>query len=200
MPIKHPRAPKLDVSVVTPYLAQITQSHLTGPKGSLVGVTPDNLLCSEPHQNYFVEFPSILEGALLAQAAPKSWSYLLIAHMSGVGALEVSTTLNETGEEVVNQFVAVHHGTGAERILDALRSAEALPEVAAQDFELRVLQVPTLSFSALWLHAATQDILFPISIAMKALQAEHPYSESEILNFLQPLAATRAKNTLGEKF
>jgi len=189
MPIRNPIPPKLNARILTPYLTKITKSNLTKPPGQIVGTAPDDLRYSDPHRNYFVGLDSVIDGHLLDQAEPRSWRYLLIADTTGVGELEVASLPDDNSEEVVDRFVAIHHGKSAQYMLDALLTAESLPEVAKTDFELRYLQVPALYFFALWLHAPSENILIPTTDGIKALKQGTPYSEREVLDMLKPRAA-----------
>lgn len=189
MPIKNPPPPILNTRAVASHLGKIARSDLTGPPGLILGASPDKLRYSDPHRNYFVRLDSIINGDLLLDAEPKSWRYLVVEDTTGVGELEVATSPNELNEEVVDRFLAMHHGKSAQHTLDAIHEAESLPEVAKTDFELRFIQVPALYFFAVWLHAPSEDILIPTTNGIKALKQGKAYSEQDVLKILKPRAA-----------
>jgi len=188
MPIKNPKPPILNARVLAPHLGTISRSTLTGPPGQIFGMPPNTLQYSDPHRNYFVGLDSIIDGHLLEEAEPRSWRYLFVQGTIGVGELEVATSRSEQNEEVVDRFLAIHHGKSAQYTLDALHSAESLPAVAKTEFELRFLQVPALCFFAIWLHAPSADILIPTTDGVKSLKQGKPYSEHDVLTILEPRA------------
>jgi hypothetical protein len=72
--------------------------------------------------------------------------------------------------------------------LEALRMAEALPQVKKQDYELRFLDIPVVYFVAVWLHAESDDILIPLPPAFGRWSAYQPCSESDMIKLLKPEA------------
>ncbi len=85
-------------------------------------------------------------------------------------------------------------GPPASRMLQAIRVAEALPQVKQRDYEVRHLNMfPPVAFDALWLHAESDDIFLPIprlpqSNGLGGLKAYQPYSEAQVLEVLKPRA------------
>jgi len=81
--------------------------------------------------------------------------------------------------------------------LEALRSAESLPQIQKKDFELRRLDCPSLLFVAVWLHGKSDDILIPLPPTGGRWNACQPYSESEMIKLLQPEAEKKLKSPPG---
>jgi len=72
--------------------------------------------------------------------------------------------------------------------LDALRTAEQLPQVKKQDYELRILEASAVYFRAVWLHGESDDIIIPLPETFRRWNAYQPYSESQMIMLLKPEA------------
>jgi hypothetical protein len=97
-------------------------------------------------------------------------------------------------------FVALHQTPFAQAALDALRVAERLPQVTKQDYEIRYLKILAVYFVAVWLHAQSDDILIPLAPCPKSLNANHPYSESQVMELLKaPIQLAKQFNESSRK-
>jgi hypothetical protein len=84
------------------------------------------------------------------------------------------------------------------RVSDALMATQplsSLPEVANNDYELRVLAVPGLNLEAFWLaaqNAGSPDLIVPFPAGpeqpIPALRAQNPYKMVTFLALIRPLA------------
>lgn len=108
--------------------------------------------------------------------------------------------LVQDGDKTVASAEAVPTGTGDEQVLsafnegrvvgstsDALRSARELPEVSKDDFEPRLLRVPGLYVTALWLHKAggLGDLLVPLDPSPVDAQVGQPVPASRLIEELR---------------
>jgi hypothetical protein len=85
-----------------------------------------------------------------------------------------------------------------QRVSDAIAASsylQNLPEVATNDYELRVLTVPGLNLEAFWLVAqspASADLIVPFPLAsdqlIPSLKAQNPYKLVTFLALIRPLA------------
>ncbi len=82
-------------------------------------------------------------------------------------------------------------------ISEALRIAEQLPQVEKQDYEPRLLDIPSILFVAVWLHGKSDDIIIPLPPTFGRWNAYQPYSESEIIKLLKPEAKKKLKQPVG---
>jgi hypothetical protein len=71
--------------------------------------------------------------------------------------------------------------TSTAAVIDEL---ERLPEVTADDFELRLLKVPALHVVAAWL-AGDQRLAVPLAPAPGFLESGRPYSEPDFAEALR---------------
>ncbi|MEM7557916.1 MAG: hypothetical protein AAF394_02210 [Planctomycetota bacterium] len=188
MPIILPPAPTLESKIFEQHLHEITQSTATGPPGNLLDCVPDNLSYTEPHKYYTVPLEAILSGQLIGAALPRNWRYLIVNDDIGVGELELSSSVNADGENVVDRFVALHHGGAAQATLNALHRAESDKAFESEDFELRFLRVCSLYFDAVWLHSEKRDHIIPTTDAIELLKLGQVYSPSDVIGVLTPQA------------
>jgi hypothetical protein len=87
------------------------------------------------------------------------------------------------------EFAGLYETCFSSETLEALHEAEKLPQVQKQDYELRFLEVPAISFVAVWLHGKSDDIIIPLPPAFgRKLNAYQPYSEAQIVDVLEPEA------------
>jgi len=161
----------------------------SGPLGMLRSGR-NQMAATVPHPVYQLGLDSIVEDGGLQAAVQVGWRYLLenVSHVLGF-----AETTNDEGAGV--RFRALSTGTVASTLKDAIATAENLPFVAAtDDFELRVLRVPGLALTALWLQSATaEDALIALAPAPEGIVAEQPYRETEFLELLRPLAERRLR-------
>jgi hypothetical protein len=102
-----------------------------------------------------------------------------------VGAAELMT---EQTNGTVMKFAGLDTSDFPRETLEAMRRAEQLPQIKAQDFELRRLDCPSVLFVAVWLHGKSDDIIIPLPPTGGRWNAYQPYSESEMIKLLQPEA------------
>ncbi len=81
--------------------------------------------------------------------------------------------------------------------MEAFRRAEQLPQIKEQDYELRRLDCPSILFVAVWLHGKSDDILIPLPPTGGRWNAYQLYSESQMIELLQPESEKRLKAGTG---
>jgi hypothetical protein len=82
-----------------------------------------------------------------------------------------------------------------------LNVAEKLPQLKDRDYEVRYFEVDSIyswSFSAIWLHNKSDDILIPLPPTFKRFNAYQPYSQKQVISILEP-AAKQALEELKSK-
>jgi hypothetical protein len=118
------------------------------------------LALAQPHQIFSLGLADLVAGKGLGAAKPTGWRYLV---QSGENALaSAETAVTPAGPEHV--FSAFNSGRSVASTAEGIRVAQALPQVNQDSFELRLLQVPGLYFTALWVHGAQgiNDVLIPL--------------------------------------
>jgi hypothetical protein len=179
MPIVHPTAPVGGFDVVRSHLRSILGRPSLDAARTLASVAPNQLSVSDPHRCYTVSLDDLAQGRLLSTARPGSWRYLVFASGHATADAEVL----DNGIQGL-EFASVGHGTMAASAVEAFHMAEALPEVQADDYEVRCLKIPALYLVALWFHGPAGDIIVPTDPTPPALAAHQPYSEVQLLALL----------------
>jgi len=125
----------------------------------LRGASADHVDVSTPQQVFTMGVDDISAGAGLDRARPVGWRHLVTAHGKAIASAE--TTVAHDGKTHVPSHV--DEGPFVDATADAVAAAQALPNVAGTDFEMRVLRIPALYFMALWLHSTAADLLVPMA-------------------------------------
>lgn len=165
---------------------------------SVTAETPPTELAA-PTPVYNLELGDVVGKRGLEGARRVGWRHLVLQAESVIAATEVC----EGEGEHFAPSATYEEGWIATNSPFALEAAEALEEVLQHDFEVRMLRVPALSATALWLHRADQDLLLPILSeepghagthggADRELEANRRYTAAEYLARLRP----RAERTL----
>jgi hypothetical protein len=141
---------------------------------------PQSLLVSTPHPAYFCGASDVAAGRLLTAAVRTGWRYLLFDGSVPVAAAELHEA--EGGEL---EFSNLETGDSIGLFVAALERAAPMDDTRAA-YEIRLLRVPALFFSALWL-AGEDHLLIPL-VALHGLAAFETHGESEVLKGLQPAA------------
>jgi hypothetical protein len=149
--------------------------------------TGDGVFATRPHRVYAVGRDALLGDQLLEAAQPTAWRYLLV---NGEAALSAAELLQSDDGSLT--FAETNSGPFVQSTADVLAAAERLDDVEREDFELRLLRVPSVYLVALWLYSDTSSLVLPLSPAPGGLEVGHPYSPDEVLAALKPLAQTQA--------
>jgi hypothetical protein len=122
----------------------------------------------------------------LADAAqPTGWQFLI-----GPGAEpDAAAEVHDSHRAAVPAQVT--RGPLVQSAASGLAGAEALPAVREATFEPRLLRVPALNLSAIWLHTGERDdLVVPLEPAPPPLEAGHAYSEHEFVEVVSDMAQT----------
>jgi hypothetical protein len=150
------------------------------------GLKLENLTVAMPYREYYVTNLAMLaSGQMLSATTSRSWRYLLLhGTNNAVGA----ATLIDDGKGAL-KYNDVQRPFFPNATLEALRTAEKLPQIRKQDYELRYLSIAPLNFVAVWLHAESDDIIIPLPPTFGRFNDYQPYSESQIVKALKKDAA-----------
>ncbi len=150
---------------------------LQGPLGA-AGL--ERLVLAAPHHVFTVGLQDLVERGLEAATAT-SVRHLILDGGQPVASVELDLdgSFNHVNE---GPFVA---GTAA-----AMLAAEAMAEVQAGSFELRVLRISALHVMALWLKdvAGSNDVLVPLSPGPVRLEPGRPLDIGQFTAVVQELA------------
>ena len=193
MPITFPKAPRAANARLVGHLTELAREReLPHP---MAAMRLETLSHSEAHPVYFVPLDALAQGKLLQAAKQTSWRYLLVQNGAAVAEAELSAGSRRAkgGKSRTLEFASLTHGPFAGATVDALAAAERLPQVARQEYELRLLKIPAVYFVALWLHAANDDILIPMGQPPGGLKRNEPYTEAAVVAALRDSAAQASR-------
>ena len=147
------------------------------------------LRLTEPQEVFTLGLADLVAGRGLEAARPTGWRYLV---QEGDNVLAAAETVTTGGQHV---FSAFNEGRLVASSAEAIRMARALPEVSRGRFELRLLRVPGLYLTALWIHEAQGggDLLVPLAPSQVEAPAGQPIPAARLLEELRakaPPAAT----------
>jgi hypothetical protein len=140
------------------------------------------LQLTEPHQVFTLGLTDLVAGKGLEAAKPTGWRYLVQEGDRVLASAE--TVLAGQGNDHV--FSAFNEGRLVAATADAIRIARELPDVNHGDFELRLLSVPGLYFTAVWAHEpqGARDLLLPLTPSFVDAPAGQPVLASRLLDEL----------------
>lgn len=194
MPVEFPIPPQKATDVLQAAIEDI--ARIDNETAVLFAQAPPTFLLA--HQMYFVRLDDLADTGSIAGAVLTGWRYFVMpANSNAVLTGEVhrkDADLFVFGRLSRNSFNA---------IFDVFDHVNQQPESAAGSFEARLLYVPGLFLSALWLKEKSAeadpsrrgDIFRPLPNIPKPLEPEY-YPEREFVEQLTEMAkTTRAKNT-----
>ena len=152
---------------------------------ALAGTTPGELVSTGPHPVFHVGLSDLTRDDALASARPTGWRFLLRQ-----GAQVVASAETVTDRDGSERFALVNSGPYVASTVAALERAEGLPETRDRSYEPRLLQVPALHVTALWLHSdRDNDLVVPLAPAPAGIETNRAYDAAEFLRILADRAA-----------
>jgi hypothetical protein len=116
----------------------------------------EDLELSTPHQVFVMGPDAAQAGAGLDRARPVGWRFLVESGGEVIASAESPELPEGDGAPSFSEGQVVA-STAA-----AVKTALALPQVAKGRFDLRLLQIPAMYLTALWLHSPNADLLMPL--------------------------------------
>jgi hypothetical protein len=184
--IVYPKAPDGGRELVYKYASETLRSDPL----FLGGFRIEELTIADPYRNYYVGLTDLASGQLLSAAKPGDWTYLLMHDTNAAGAELIA----ERKDGGALKFNGLYQSNFSDEMLKAVRMAGQLAKIKNQDYELRRLESPGISFVAVWLHGKSDDIIIPVGATFGRWNALQPYSEIQILKLLKPEAKKSLKN------
>ena len=158
MPLHAPEPPRQVVDTVqSTFQAMITTGSVRLPE---LRNAPGTLTLAQPHQIFSLGLADLAAGKGLEAAKSTGWRYLVQSGDNALASAETAVTPAGPG----HVFSAFNSGPLVASTVQAIRTAQGHPQVSQGSFELRLLRVPALYFTALWMHGAqaTDDVLIPL--------------------------------------
>ncbi|MGY8662414.1 chitosanase [Bradyrhizobium sp. UFLA05-109] len=153
MTIKLPSGPARGVDVVARAVNDLMPDQMAVLSAAGGGAAPH---ASQPIRRYFVKLSDLIDVHFLERAQPIGWRYLVL----GPNPLAVADLKEETGGEA--GFDSLIRGGFASRLAEAAEYAAQRYEANPIEYEVRVLEIPSIYMSALWLHGP-KDIFIPLT-------------------------------------
>ena len=138
-------------------------------------VTREELALVAPHRVYVLPLAAI-EGGRLEEAQPVGWRFLIARGEQVVASAEL--------DDSSGAAPSVHGGPYAAATAKTIDDLEHRSEIAADDFELRLLKVPALYIVAAWL-VNREPIVVPLAPAPSFLEAGALYPGREFVAVLR---------------
>ena len=186
MPITLRNVPRQGAARLAAHLTELLRQKKS-PSEMPVKMRLEELSHSEPHPVFYVPLDALAAGKLLDAATQTSWRYLLVQDDAAIAEAELSSGrrgAKGAGAKPL-EFLGLTQGPFTAATIEALAAAEQLPQVAAADYELRLLKVPAVYLVALWLHGAKDDILVPMGDPPRGLKKNRPYTEAAVIKALR---------------
>lgn len=179
MSLKLPEAPQGTKNIVNHALQR---AHKSGRFAFAVGAaTP-----VAPHPVYTIGQDELVAGGGVEAAKFAGWRSIILQGDNTVAAVEFAG--DGTG---LKDFKSVNQGPYVQSTASAIAVAENLPQAKAEDFELRLLQLPSIYVVALWLHGRTQELFIPLKPAPRGVKPESVYSGANFFKLAGELARQR---------
>ncbi|HEY4417054.1 MAG TPA: hypothetical protein VGO57_15295 [Verrucomicrobiae bacterium] len=129
-------------------------------RSALGGGTPAVVTPVAPLPVYLLGLKQVTNSLGLASARSVGWQSLILQGKNPVAAVDFDSDTSGNASKSKSYSQGAQVGS----VAAALAVAEALPQVAAANYEPRLLQAPAINLLALWLHGA-QDVLIPLDPA-----------------------------------
>jgi hypothetical protein len=158
------------------------QQHLS--ERALTRSAPADAALSAAHDVYSPRVDDLAAGRGLSAAERVAVAFLVMDGSRAVASVEHDT---ERGA------VSSTEGPFSEATAEAIRRAEADPELADGDYELRELRVPGLYLMAVWLKdlSGDGDVVIPLEPAPAPLQAGRSYRLPQLEPELESMSRAR---------
>jgi hypothetical protein len=155
---------------------------------------PGPLSLAQPHQIFSLGLADLASGKGLEAAKPTGWRYLVQSGENALASAETAGT--PAGPEHV--FSAFNSGRLVASTAEAIRTAQRLPHPKQGSFEPRLLRVPGLYFTAVWVHDTQggDDLLIPLEPS-PGVATGKPVPAAELLKELASKAQAIADRSGG---
>jgi hypothetical protein len=143
----------------------------------------NNLALTNSFKTYTCSLTNINDEKFLSGETFISWNYFVVSSNKAVA----QATFRYDG----NIIKDIELSSAPVRAFIGLQKALNLQQVKMKDYEFRLIRIPEISFSAIWLCDGTDDIIMPIPPCYNNINAYQPYSERQITSLLMPAIKTK---------
>ncbi len=188
MSLRVPEPPDEGLEIISTTVGSLVSQPDTNTYAALSNVPTDKIEAAAPHQVYYVDVNYVAQGHLLEGALLSGWRYILLNKERALSA-----ELDFNSETGGLEFSHINNGPFVEATIKGVRVAEGLKAVREADYELRLLEIPSLRVTALWLHADERDLLMPLPPVRPGIKPYEIYTEEELLTTLRDAAVRRIR-------
>jgi hypothetical protein len=183
--------PALEAGKISPITPLEAGKILNADRGAKIIPISKPLWSTEPYAVHTASRAD-LDQSFLKTARLTAWHYLLADQDDNVHSLVEVAVLGK-GEGL--SYAALRPRDYADMMVAAIEGARLRPEAEAQQYELRILRVPDLSFLGVWLHTEEQihDLVIPILGSSPDYEANIVMTEGDLVKALRPIADRRRK-------
>lgn len=189
MSFKRSRSPKSHFPIVQQSLQDSRSPELESVTRS---AKKPELLHSVPV--FTLGLNALLRSAALSKIRPSSWRYLLRASSGSKHVVDIATQ-PDSEHAALRQL---RSGESGERLQKVIRSSEKHKKLQRRKYGVRLLRIPALHFSALWLKADANkhDVFVPVRSVSPKLRAGRHFSREEIATVLKSEAERTLRRQL----
>jgi hypothetical protein len=192
MSIKIPPPPKESMQALISSLEKLPSAAMGGATAMILE-NPKSLesSISFPHKVYNLGLQDIVGGKGIEAAHLVSWRYLINQGTRGTAAAEV----NYDERKKSNQFSQLNQGAFASATLEEIHKVVDDRKFQQGSYELRLLRVPALYVTALWLNDLREhhDAVIPIAPTIEVLKPSEVYTPSQFIKVLREPAQEKLR-------
>jgi hypothetical protein len=176
----------LRFATATPESVEAVRSHLSElagrtafPDRALSRADLTGLALAAPHDVYAVGLDDVVEGATLDAARMVGRRFLVLDGSKAIASVEVADRDARSGFQA-------NEGPYVEATAVAIARAEEDPDLVDGDYEVRLLRIPALYFTGLWLKSDREgsDVVIPLDLAPAHIAPGQIHAPAELLSTL----------------
>jgi hypothetical protein len=187
MALTLPKPPEQGLDIIRTKLGSLVDHHTSVAYNMAMGGT-ENVDVAAPHRMYFIGLEDVANGHLLSAAEVTGWRYIIVRGDDPMAAAELG--IDQLGGSL--EFSQLNQGPFVSSTIEGVSIAADLDTVRNNNYELRLLKIPSLYIIALWLHSqGAQDIIIPIPPTRPELTPYDSYSEESFLQAIHEAAVKR---------
>ena len=185
MPIESVEPPAAALEAVRSGLRSLFEAGATGNL-EIATAEPGSLTFDAPLQVFVLQADDLVAGRGLAAARRVAWRYVVRDRGRAVATADAATV--RPGSHAFSHLDA---GAFVGPTAAAVEEAGTLPETRDGAFEARMLEIPALHSTSLWLHSRGEghDVIAPLAPSPPPLKAGRPYPVEAFLRIVEPKAA-----------
>jgi len=148
---------------------------------------------ARPYPVYMSALSSFRDGSFIQKATLVRWAFIILEDNQPAGTVEIA---GDAVPEAIDAYTAKKAGH-ANALVRCIAAAEAFCSKDRSRYDVRILRIPAIYFTAIWLHHPRHDHFFPTESSR--LPGSVPYSPERLRQALDQRARLRAATDDSEK-